>query len=404
MSVRMTPILAIVFLDAIGMGIIIPVMPGLVSELTGATTANAALWGGLLTGAYAVMLFLCGPLIGAMSDRFGRRPVLIAALLAMVLDYALLTLAGTIGLLLVGRIVAGITGASYAVATACAADITRPGDRQQAFGMIGAAFALGLVLGPALGGLAAGFGLRAPFILAGGLSVVALLGVLLLLPETLPDIHRRPFDWRRSNPLGALATLARHSALVRPAVLILLLGIAHQVYPSIWAWFTAVQFGFSAASIGVTITVFGLCMALVQGLLVKPLVTLLGEDAALRFGLLVNLGVLAFVPVVNDAALFVALIPMMALGFVVGPVLQGQMSRAVDADRQGELMGVMSSLAAMSMMVGPFLMTGAFHVFAADHASIRMPGAPFLLAAVVIALCLALALRLGQRETVRPVS
>ena len=216
MSVRMTPVLVIVFLDAIGMGIIIPVMPALVSDLTGATTANATLWGGLLTGAYAVMLFLCGPQIGAMSDRFGRRPVLIAALLAMVLDHALLTLAGTIGLLPVGRIVAGITGASYAVATACAADTIRPEDRQQAFGMIGAAFALCLVLGPALGGLAAGFGLRAPFVLAGGLSFVALLGVLLLPSETLPDTHHRRFDWRRSNPLGALATLARHPALVRP--------------------------------------------------------------------------------------------------------------------------------------------------------------------------------------------
>lgn len=388
MAPRMTPILAIVFLDAIGMGIIIPVLPGLITDLTGRAASDAVLWGGLLTGAYAAMLFLCAPLIGALSDRFGRRPVLIAALLAMVVDYLLLSVAGTIGLLLLGRLIAGITGASYAVATACAADMTLAQDRPRAFGMIGAAFALGLVLGPALGGVAAGYGLRAPFVLAAGLSATALLGVLVLLPEMLSKANRRPFDWRRSNPLGALAMLRDRPALIRPALLILLLSIAHQVYPSVWAWFTTVQFGMSVALIGLSITAFGLCMALVQGLLVRAATNRIGEAATVRAGLAVNVLVLAIIPFVTTEAIFFVLIPAMAIGFIVGPILQGMMSRVVGADAQGALMGVMSSIAAIAMMIGPLAMTAIFYAATIPHSHLHLPGAPFILASFLTALCL----------------
>lgn len=394
---RMAPILAIVFLDAIGMGIIIPVMPGLITDLTGREAADAVLWGGLLTGAYAAMLFLCGPLIGALSDRFGRRPVLIAALLAMVLDYLLLSFAWTIGLLLIGRLIAGITGASYAVATACAADMTPARDRPQAFGMIGAAFALGLVLGPALGGVAAGYGLRAPFVLAAGLSATALLGVLFLLPETLPRAQRHRFDWRRGNPLGALVMLRHTPALIHPALLILFVSIAHQAYPSVWAWFTTVQFGLNVTMIGLSITALGLCMALVQGLLVSRAIARLGEATTLQVGLGVNVIILAAIPFVTKGAVFFALIPAMALGFIVGPILQGMMSRAVSADSQGALMGVMSSLAAVAMMIGPLAMTGVFHIATMKDKAIQLPGAPFLLAGLLVGGCLAFVPRRVER-------
>lgn len=386
----LTFILLTVTLDAIGIGLIFPVMPDLIEDVTGGTLSQAALWGGVLSTSYAVMQFLFGPILGSLSDRFGRRPVLLTSLFVMGLDYLMLAMAPTIWLLLLARIVAGITAATYATATAYIADITPPAERGRRFGLIGACFGVGFVLGPLVGGLLATIDLHAPFYAAAGLAFANLVFGFFVLPETVTKATRRPFALRRANPFGALKSVARLPGLRRVLTCFLILGIAMNVYPAIWAYYGQARFGWTSAMVGISLAVYGIAFAIGQATLVGPLIRRFGEHRAAQYGMWVDIVTLAGFGVVTNAVLALAITPVTALGGVVTPALQALASRAAPDDAQGELQGVLASLNAIAMITAPLLMTTTFSVFTAPSAPVYSPGAPFLLAAGLMVLCLLL--------------
>lgn len=383
-------ILATVTLDAIGIGLIFPVMPDLIQEVTGNDLADAAIWGGLLSTAFAVMQFLFGPVLGSLSDRFGRRPILLISLAVMAADYLVMAYAQTIWLLLAARIVAGISAATYATATAYIADITPSEKRGATFGLIGAGFGIGFVLGPLIGGLLAGVDTRAPFWAAACLASANLVFGALILPETVSRENRRPFSLGRANPLGALIAVGRLPGLRLTLACFLILGIAMNVYPSIWAYFGQARFGWDSTMVGVSLAIYGISFALGQALLVGPMIRRWGEHRAAHYGMWVDVTTLAALGFVTSPVLALSLTPITALGGAVTPALQAIASRAAPADAQGEVQGVLASLNAIAMITSPLIMTSTFHHFTKPDAPIYSPGAPFLLASCLMLVCLGL--------------
>ncbi|AZB64384.1 MFS transporter [Cereibacter sphaeroides] len=392
-------ILITVALDAIGIGLIFPVMPDLILEITGQPLSEAAVWGGLLSASFAVMQFLFGPTIGSLSDRFGRRPILLGSLVLMSGTYLAMALAPTMAILLAARIVAGIVSATYATASAFIADVTPPEDRGKRFALVGAGFGIGFVLGPALGGLLAGLDTRAPFYAAALMALLNLALGSLILPETVTDATRRAFSLPRANPLGALRAVARLPGLSRPLAVFLILGIAMNVYPAVWAFYGQAQFGWGAGMVGASLALYGISFAVGQVALVGPAIRHLGEHRTALVGIWVDIVTLAALGVLasGTGALFV--IPVTALGGVVVPALQSILSRATPADAQGELQGVLASLNAIAMIASPLVMTATFRAFTAPGAPLHLPGAPFLLASLLMVGALALHVRgAGQPE------
>jgi DHA1 family tetracycline resistance protein-like MFS transporter len=373
------PILFIVLtvvIEAMGIGLILPVMPDLLREVQGVDLGGAALWGGVLASAYALMQFLFSPTLGSVSDRFGRRPVLLLSLLVIFVDYIVMALAQTFWLLLVGRIVAGIAAATMSVALAFMADISPPERKAQNFGLVSAGFGLGFVLGPALGGLLAEFGPRAPFWAAAALAGANLLFGMLVLPETLRA--RRPFAWRRANPLGGLVAIR---ALPGTGALLgvwFFYQVANWVYPAVWAYFTQAAFGWDARMVGLSLAAYGVSMVVVQGGLIRVIVPRLGERRTLAWFLPYNAAMLILVAFVPTGWLLLLLTPFSALGSVVAPALQGLMSRVAADDQQGELQGVLASITAVAAILSPLVMTRTFSLAAAGDPA--FPGAPFLVA------------------------
>lgn len=390
------PVLFIVLtvvIDAMGIGLIMPVMPALIAEVDGATIAQAAVWGGVLSTAFAVMQFLFAPLVGALSDRFGRRPVLLTSLLVMAADYVVMALAGSIWLLLAGRLIGGITAATHSTANAYMADISEPHEKAARFGLVGAGFGIGFVLGPVLGGLLAEYGTRAPFWAAGALALAnAGLGAL-VLRETVTDAIRRPFRWPRANPFGAFRSITAFPGLRPILAVYFLYQVASMVYPAIWAYFTTLRFGWTEATIGLSLGIYGLFFGLVQGFGVRPAMARLGYRGTVIFALWVELCALIVTAFVPSGTLLLFLIPIVALGAVGLPALQGAMSQAVADDAQGELQGVLTSANSVAMIIAPLAMTQSFAAFTREGAALYLPGAPFLLAAMLMALCLVLFLR-----------
>ncbi len=385
---RRLPILFVlitVTLDAMGIGLILPVMPDLIQEVDGGDLARAAIWGGVLSTVYAVMQFLCGPTIGSLSDRFGRRPVLLVALAVMAVDYLVMALAGTIWLLLAGRVVAGITAATQPTASAFMADLSKPEEKAANFGLIGAAFGIGFVIGPLLGGVLGEYGTRAPFYAAGALAALNFAFGFMILPETVTDRIRRPFSWRRANPLGAFRAVGRLPGVGRLLVMFFLYQVAFFVYPSVWAYFTRARFGWDPAMVGVSLASFGIAIAIVQGGLIRVVLRRLGERMTVAYGLVFNFCAFLCIALVESGTLALILTPLTALGAVVTPALQGMMSRAAPDDAQGELQGVISSTAAVSMIVSPLIMTQIFAAFTAPGGAVFFPGAPFLVSMTLMA-------------------
>lgn len=378
-------VLITVTLDAMGIGLILPVMPDLIREVDGGDLARAAIWGGVLSTVYAVMQFLCGPTIGSLSDRFGRRPVLLVALVVMALDYLVMALAGTIWLLLAGRVVAGITAATQSTASAFMADLSKPEEKAANFGLIGAAFGIGFVIGPLLGGVLGEFGTRAPFYAAAALAALNFAFGFIILPETVTDRIRRPFSWRRANPLGAFRAVGRLPGVGRLLVMFFLYQVAFFVYPSVWAYFTRARFGWDPAMVGVSLASFGIAIAIVQGGLIRIVLRHLGERMTVAYGLVFNFCAFLCIALVESGTLALILTPLTALGAVVTPALQGMMSRAAPDDAQGELQGVISSTAAVSMIVSPLVMTQIFAAFTAPGGGVFFPGAPFLVSMTLMA-------------------
>ena len=392
-------ILFTVLLDAMGIGLIIPVMPDLIREVNGGTLATAAIWGGVLSTSFAVMQFLFGPVLGGLSDRYGRRPVLLISLVVMSLDYLVMAVAGSIWLLLIGRIVGGITAATQSTANAYMADISAPKDKAANFGLIGAAFGLGFVLGPLIGGLLAEFGTRAPFYAAALLAALnAILGWI-VLNETVTDRIRRAFSWRRANPLGTLRALRALPQVGALLGVYFIYQVAFIVYPAIWSYFGVERFGWSPAMIGLSLALFGIMLAIIQGVMIRPILRLLGERGTVIYGHGFDIAAFLALAFVTSGTWALILTPLAACAAVITPALQGIMSKAVGDDQQGELQGALTSVAALAMIGSPMVMTSIFAAFTADTAPVYLPGAPFILSAVLIALGLWVFVRAPQAKT-----
>ncbi|MFV0513743.1 MAG: TCR/Tet family MFS transporter [Jhaorihella sp.] len=383
-------ILATVMLDAMGIGLIMPIMPDLIREVEGGSLADAALWGGLLATAFSVMQFLFAPVVGSLSDAVGRRPVLLVSLAVLTLDYLVMALAGSIWLLLLGRIVGGITSATHSTASAYMADISEPRERAANFGLIGAAFGVGFVLGPVIGGTLAEFGTRAPFFAAAALAAANFMLGYRVMRETVTERTRRAFAWGRANPLGAFRQMAHLPGITPLMVVFFIYSVALYVYPAIWAYYTQARFGWAPPMIGLSLAVYGISMALVQGVLMRPVLRRLGERRTVVWGQVFDLITFGLLAIITSGTLALILTPVTALGVMVTPALQGIMSRRVADDAQGELQGVLSSLHALAAIVAPLTMTGVFAAFTRPGAAIQLPGAPFVLSMALVVLGLAI--------------
>jgi len=369
-------------IDVMGWGLIIPVMADLIAELKGIPVNIASTYGAFLLSSFAITQFLFSPLVGNLSDRFGRRPVLLISLLGFAVDYLILAWAPTYGWLFVGRVIAGITGASFTTASSYIADIsTDETTRAKNFGLIGAAFGLGFVLGPALGGLLAVWGLRAPFYAAAVLCLLNFLFGLLMLPESLPVSSRRAFDWRRANPLGSLRFLMEHKEIGGLAVSFFLIYLGAQAVQGSWNFFTIYQFDWSEGMIGISLAVVGVLTGLVQGGLTRILNPKIGNEKSIYLGLsLYALGLVLFAFATEGWMMFVFLVPY-CLGSICGPSLQSLIAGHVESSQQGELQGALTSLMSLTTILGPLLMNSTFSYFTTPRAPFHFPGIHFLIGA-----------------------
>ena len=377
-----------ILIDVIGLGIIIPVMPKLIEQLTGEGVSAASRYAGYLTFAYAAAQFVFAPVVGGLSDRFGRRPVLLASLLGLGCDYVFLALAPTLGWLFVGRVLAGITGASFTTATAYIADVSPPEKRAQNFGLVGAAFGVGFIVGPVLGGQAAHWGPRAPFLVAAACSLLNFLYGLLIVPESLPTERRRAFEWKRANALASLSRLRLYPQIVGLVAALVLLFLAGSATQSVWTFYTILKFNWGEDLIGWSLGVVGVGALVVQGGLVRVAIPKLGAARAIVLGIVCYIiGQLLFGLATQGWMMF-AVTGIYALGGLVGPALQGAISAEVPPNEQGELQGTLTSLVSATGVVGPLLMTSLFAFFTGKAAPVYLPGAPFLAGSALALLAL----------------
>lgn len=399
MRLTMTFILLTTMIDAIGISLILPIMPTLLREIGAFPLASAAFWGGVLTTVFAVMQFLFGPLLGALSDRYGRRPILLISLTVMALDYIVMALAQTFWLLLLGRIIGGITAATPATTAAVMADISTPEEKAARFGLFGAAFGIGFILGPPIGGLLAEFGTRAPFYAAAVLvGATTVLGYF-VMPETVTDRNRRSFTWSRAHPLGAFRSVTMDPKMRNLLIVFFVYQVAFFVYPSVWAFFTEERFGWTPRIIGLSLGAFGIMMAVVQGGLIRLFLKWLGERGTIIYGIAFNAFAFLFLALVTNGTIALLFTPITALGAVVTPAIQGIMSKQTPDDSQGELQGVLASTNALAMIFAPLIMTSVFARFAAQDAAIYLPGAPFLLSMALMGVCMAVFLAPARKTS-----
>jgi DHA1 family tetracycline resistance protein-like MFS transporter len=371
-------------IDVTGWGIIIPVMPKLIEQLIHGSVNVASKYGGWLTFAYAFMQFICAPILGNLSDKYGRRPVLLFSLFGFGIDYLFLSFAPTIAWLFVGRAIAGITGASFTTASAYIADISTNENRAKNFGMVGAAFGLGFIIGPVIGGLLGQFGPRVPFYAAAGLCLLNWLYGYFILPESLSKQHRREFEWKRANPVGALAHLKKYPTLGGLFISLTFVYIAAHAVQSNWNYFTMYRFNWSPKMVGISLGVVGLLIALVQGVLIRFINPKLGNEKSVYVGLILyTIGMVLFAFATQSWMMFVFLIPY-CFGGIAGPALQSIITSHVPPNEQGELQGSITSLMSATSIIGPLIMTNLFYYFTKDGSPVHFPGAPFLLGGTLI--------------------
>jgi DHA1 family tetracycline resistance protein-like MFS transporter len=391
-------IFATLLIDVMGLGIIIPVIPKLIEHLIHGNLSQAsgyALW---LTAAYAGMQFLFSPLIGNLSDRFGRRPVLLFSLLGFSVDYMFSAFAPTIAWLFVGRIVAGITGASFTTGSAYIADISTPENRAANFGMIGVAFGLGFIIGPVIGGVLGKYDVHYPFIAAALLALLNATYGYFILPESLDLQHRRPFEIKKANPVSTLIKLSKYKSVIGLAVSLFLIYFAAQAVQCAWTFYTMDKFSWNEAMVGYSLGAVGLFVALVQGGLIRVIIPKLGQERSIWIGLLLYaLGLALFAFASKGWMMFAFLVPY-CLGGIAGPALQGYMSASVPPNEQGELQGGLTSLMSLSSIFGPIVMLGSFHYFTQPNPYFQFPGAPFVIGSVLMLLSAILAVRSFKRN------
>lgn len=381
-------------IDVIGFGLIIPVLPKLLEEMTGGDLSTASRWGGWLMFTYAGMQFLFSPIIGGLSDRYGRRPVILAALFAFGIDFILSGLAPNIWWFFVGRLLAGITGATFTSGMAYIADVSPIEKRAQNFGMVGAAFGMGFIIGPLIGGVVSyHFGIRAPFFVAAGLALLNWLYGYFVLPESLAPENRRPFDWKRANPVGSLLSLRRYPVILSLVASLICIYVAGHANQSTWTYITMKKFDWDERWVGYSLAFVGLMTGIVQGGLTRVLIPKLGERNSVFIGLgLYALGFVLFAFASEGWMMFAFMVPF-AFGGLAGPSLQGIISGQVPSNEQGELQGALTSLISLTSIIGPLLMTNLFAHFTAPDAQVQFPGAPFLMGAVLSLLSMLLAMR-----------
>ncbi|MEI2739190.1 MAG: TCR/Tet family MFS transporter [Chitinophagaceae bacterium] len=387
-------------IDVMGWGLIIPVMPKLISELKNIPVNEASPYGALLLSVYAITQFVFAPLIGNLSDKYGRRPVLLSSLLGFGIDYVFLALAPSYGWLFVGRVIAGITGASFTTASAYIADVSTPDTRAKNFGLVGAAFGLGFVIGPALGGLLAGLGVRAPFYAAAGLCLINALYGYFVLPESLSKENRRSFQWKRANPFGSLQFLRKTKGIGSLAICFFLIYLAAQSVQGNWNFFTIHRFGWTEGLVGISLAVVGLLVGVVQGGLIRVINPKLGNEKSIYLGLLLySLGLILFAFASEGWMMFVFLIPY-CLGGIAGPSLQATLAQHVPPNEQGELQGALTSLMSLTTIVGPLIMNNLFEYFTTPKAPFYFPGVSFLLGALFMLMSVFIAWKVlsGERK------
>jgi len=382
-------ILTTVVLDSMGIGIIIPVMPALFAEVTGSEKiSDIAIWGGLLASTFALMQFIFGPILGALSDRYGRKPILLLALFVMAAYYLLMGFAQTLWLLFLGRLIGGITAATHATANAYMADISSPEEKAARFGMLGAGFGLGFVLGPLIGGLLGEWGPRAPFFAAAMLAAANGVLCYFVLKESLKTKNRREFMWYRANPIGAILDLRKFEGIYSLLLVFLLFTIGTSIYAAIWPFFTVERFSWSPGMIGISLTIYGVCFAIVQGVLVRPAIKIWGEKKTIIIGFCFEFSAMVTFAFLTDGKILIILIPLASLGVLAQPAIQAILSKSVGDDRQGAIQGVASSLNAIAMVITPITMTWILAVFSDKTAKYYFPGMPFLFSALMVLLCL----------------
>jgi DHA1 family tetracycline resistance protein-like MFS transporter len=387
-------------LDMLALGIVIPILPKLIESFVDNDTASAASIFGLFGTAWALMQFLFSPVVGSLSDRFGRRPVVLLSNFGLSADYVLMALAPSLTWLFIGRLISGITSASISTAFAYIADTTAPERRAAYFGKIGVAFGVGFILGPALGGVLGDISPRLPFWAAAALSLLNGLYGLLILPESLPGDRRAPFRWKSAHPLGALRFIRTNRLLLGLQSSNFVAQLGHVVLPSTFVLYATYRYGWDVRTVGLTLALVGVCSMVVQGVAIGPIVKYFGERQALLFGLVCGAAGFAIYGIAPTGLLFCLGIPVMAPWSVAGAATQALMTREVAADQQGQLQGATSSVQSVSQMVGPFLFTLTFAFFIGDHAPFKLPGAPFLLAALLLLLALMVAAwTLSRKQT-----
>lgn len=367
-----------ILVDVIGIGVIIPVLPSLIEQLTGSSTNEAAGYGGLLISSFALMQFICSPLMGELSDRFGRKPILILSLAGLCLDYLLHAYAPTIAWLFVGRLLAGIMGASHTVATAYIADISTKENKAKNFGLVGAAFGLGFIVGPAIGGIFGEENVRLPFYISAVLTFINLIFGLLFVPESLKPENRRKLDLKKAIPGVSLVKIGKYAGLGGLIVAFFLANIAGQSLPATWSFFTIEKFNWTESDVGWSLSAIGLMVALIQGGLVGKMTKWLGMKKVIMLGFVFwTIGMTLFAFAHSGLMIYIYLLPY-ALGGIASPTLQGLLSNSVSEKEQGNLQGSLTSLMSVSAIIGPSLATYLFYNFANKEADIYFPGAPFL--------------------------
>jgi DHA1 family tetracycline resistance protein-like MFS transporter len=382
-----------VLLDMFAIGIIIPVLPKLVEDFMGGDTARAATIYGVFGTAWALMQFLFSPVLGSLSDRFGRRPIILLSNFGLGLDYILMALAPNVRWLFVGRVISGITAASISTAGAYIADVTPPEQRAAKFGLLGAAFGAGFVVGPALGGFLGDISPRLPFWVAAGFSLTNGLYGLFVLPESLRRELRRPYSWRKANPVGALKLLRSHPELWGFTWVTFLSNLAHAALPSVAVLYMSYRYNWDTKSVGLLLAGVGVCQIIVQGFLVGRVVKALGERQTIIIGLVCGAAGFTIQAMAPNGAIYSTGVVFMSLWGLMGPALQGLMTRLVTPSEQGQLQGANSSVLGISTLIGPLLFTQTFAAFIGAHRDWHLPGAPFLLSAVLIVSSLTVALR-----------
>lgn len=403
MSEKRTAGLTFIFItlliDVTGFGIIIPILPKLIQELVHGDLSTASRWGGVLMFIFAIMQFFFAPIIGGLSDQYGRRPVLLATLFAFALDFILQGLAPSIWWLFAGRLIAGITGASFSTAGAYIADVSEPEKRAQNFGIIGAAFGLGFILGPVIGGFLGQYGSRVPFFASAVLAFLNFAYGYFILPESLKPENRRPFEWKRANPIGTLVRVRQYPVLMSLLGALSFVYIAGHANQSTWSYIMIDKFNWDERMVGVSLGWVGLTVGIVQGGLTRIIIPKLGQVKALYWGFTLNaLGFVLLAFSTQTWQIFVFMIPF-ALGGIAGPAIQGIISNLVPANEQGELQGTMASLMSLTSIIGPLLMTNLFSYYTRPEATIHFAGAPFLAGAILVVISAVLSWRILSAQS-----